>query len=359
MMLGWETMIWGNTMQDYAMAFGYFVILLVAFWILQKVVLVRLKLMSERTATRIDDALIRLVEKIRPPVYGTLALWVALWSLVLSTLVGRVVNGVGTAVLVYQVIVALQVVVDYIIKRRLIKAQSVEDKETGQDQRNIESALSVVNTVTKVVVWSVGLLFILSNFGLNVTSLVASLGIGGIAVALAAQNILGDLFSSLAIYLDKPFAIGDFIIVGDTMGTVKHIGIKTTRIKALAGEEIVLPNQELTNARVRNFKLMETRRVAFTIGVEYQTPKEKVKKIVQLLKEAIESTDKTEFNRAHFKSFGDSALIFEVVYHVTDSDYDLYMDVQQAINLNILELFEREEIVIAYPTHTVLVRNND
>lgn len=356
-MLNWEIIIWGNTLHSYATALGIFVVLLVAFWVGQKIVLARLKSMSERTVTQIDDTLIRMVENIKPPVYGTLALWAAVWSLELAGFVRSVVNGVGTVVLVYQVIVVLQLVIDYVIRRRLLQTRGEEDKADDRDQRNIESALSVVNTVTKVIVWGVGLLFILSNFGINVTSLVASLGIGGIAVALAAQNILGDLFSSLAIYLDKPFAIGDFIIVGDTMGTVKHVGIKTTRIKALAGEEIVLPNQELTNARVRNFKRMEKRRVVFTVGIEYQTPKEKLEKIAPILKEAIESTDKVQFNRAHFKSIGDSALMFEVVYHVMDSDYDLYMDVQQTINLKVVDSLEREGIVIAYPTQTVLVRN--
>ena len=198
-----------------------------------------------------------------------------------------------------------------------------------------------------------GLLLILSNLGFDITTLIASLGIGGVAIALAVQSILSDLFNSLSIYVDKPFTVGDFIIVGDHMGTVQKIGLKTTRIQALQGEEIVISNSELTSSRVRNFKQMQKRRIVFAFGVTYDTSTEKVKKIPEMVKNAIDPLEKAEYDRAHFKNFGDSSLDFEVVYYVLTGDYTEYMDIQQSINLRIMEEFEKEGIEMAFPTRTV------
>lgn len=205
----------------------------------------------------------------------------------------------------------------------------------------------------RIVVWSLALLLILDNLGINVTALIAGLGIGGIAVALAAQNVLGDLFASLAIVLDKPFVLGDFIIVGDLMGTVEHIGIKTTRVRSLSGEQLIFSNSDLLTSRVRNFKRMRERRVVFSIGVTYDTPAAKVKAIPGMLREAVEAQSSIRFDRAHFKEYGDSSLVFEVVYLVLSPDYNLYMDIQQQINFHLLDRFAREGIQFAFPTRTV------
>jgi small-conductance mechanosensitive channel len=188
---------------------------------------------------------------------------------------------------------------------------------------------------------------------------VAGLGIGGIAIALAAQTILGDLFSYLVIFFDKPFEIGDFIILEDKMGTVEYIGIKTTRIRTLGGEQLICSNTDLTNSRVHNFKRMQERRVVFSFGVVYDTTTTKLKLIPGIIKQAIESLRETRFDRAHFKSFGNSSLDFEVVYYILTPDYNLYMDKQQAINMSIFESFEREQIEFAYPTQTLFLRGNE
>lgn len=216
----------------------------------------------------------------------------------------------------------------------------------------IRNALSLIQFMGRVAVWSLAALLILDNLGFNVTALVAGLGIGGIAVALAAQNVLGDLFASLAIVLDRPFEVGDFIVFGDGyMGTVERIGIKTTRIRALSGEQLVCANSDLLGSRVRNYKRMQERRVVFSVGVTYETPPDKLARIPQMLREIVEAQGSaTRFDRAHFQKFGDSSLDFEVVHWVQSPDYNLYMDIQQAINLAIFNTFAAEGIQFAYPT---------
>ena len=210
-----------------------------------------------------------------------------------------------------------------------------------------------ITTVLNWVIWAGGAVFILDNLGIKISAVIAGLGIGGIALALAAQSILGDLFSSFAIFLDKPFKVGDFIIVGDLLGVVEHVGIKTTRIKSLHGEQLVFPNSDLTNSRIRNYKKMQKRRVSFQIGVLYQTTHEQLKNIPQIVAEIVKNIDKVTLDRAHFLSFADFSLVFEIVYYVDGSDYNLYMDIQQEINLALKENFGKAGIEFAYPTQTL------
>lgn len=215
------------------------------------------------------------------------------------------------------------------------------------------TSTSVLGFLLRVALWVVILLMILDNFGVNITTLVASLGIGGIAVALALQNILGDLLSSLSIVLDKPFVVGDFIIVDDIAGTVEHIGLKTTRIRSLSGEQIVFSNSDMLKSRIRNLKRMETRRIVFPISVTYQTSEENVQAIPQILREAVEAQPLAQFDRAHFKACGPSALEFETVYIVQSADYRTYMDIQQNINLRLFARFGALGIKFAHPTQTL------
>jgi len=195
----------------------------------------------------------------------------------------------------------------------------------------------------------------LSNFGYNISTLIAGLGIGGVAIALALQNILTDIFASFSIYFDKPFQTGDFIIVGNDLGVVKKIGIKTTRLQTLQGEELVISNKELTETRIHNYKKMQKRRIVFNFGLTYDTSSAKLKKVLQILKGIIDKIEIAELDRVHFNKFGDFSLNFEVVYYLASSDYNEYMDTQQAINLAIKEKFEKDGIKFAYPTQTVFV----
>jgi small-conductance mechanosensitive channel len=219
------------------------------------------------------------------------------------------------------------------------------------------TALMLIGVVARTLVWALTGLLILDHLGFDITALIAGLGIGGIAVALAAQNILGDLFASLSIVLDKPFVVGDFVVAEGWRGTIERVGIKTTRVRSLDGEQIILSNAELLKMRLHNYKRMQERRILFGVGVTYQTPADKLERVPQLIRDAIERQQLTRFDRAHFKDYGDSSLNYEVVYYVLAPEYGVYMDTQQAINLEIFRAFAQEGIEFAYPTRTLYVTN--
>jgi small-conductance mechanosensitive channel len=223
----------------------------------------------------------------------------------------------------------------------------------AEQNRAIANALGLIKLFAHVVVWSIALLLILNNLGFDVTALVAGLGIGGIAVALAAQNILSDLFASLAIVLDQPFVVGDAVLVGDKTGTVERIGIKTTRLRSLSGEELIVSNADLLASRIHNFKRMAERRVEFTIGIAYETPAEKVEKLPGMLRAIVEAQGQVRFDRAHFARYSDAALVYEVVYWTLSADYNVYMDTQQRINLAIFRQLQDEGVAFAHPTQTI------
>ena len=227
--------------------------------------------------------------------------------------------------------------------------------ETNKKKSQVKNAVSLIKFIARSIIWSIALLLCVENIGIDITALVAGLGIGGIAIALAAQNILSDLFASLAIVLDKPFEIDDYIVVGDISGTVEQIGIKTTRIRALSGEELVCSNADLLGSRVRNYKRMKERRAIFELGVVYQTPHNLLTKIPEIIEKIIENAEFARFDRANFKSFGDSSLLFEIVFYVSapGNDYNEYMKVQQGINYEIFKKFEELKIDFAYPTQTL------
>jgi len=234
----------------------------------------------------------------------------------------------------------------------------IEQYRQQQIEKDPASAttLNLLNFIGRVVLWALILLLVLDNLGFNITALVAGLGVGGIAVALAMQTILGDLFASLSIVLDKPFVMGDFLIVDDLLGTVENVGLKTTRLRSLSGEQLVLSNSDLLKSRIRNYGRMYERRVVFNIGVTYQTTREQLIKIPKIIFDAVKLQDKTRFDRSHFKEYGDFSLNFESVYYVKGPDYNEYMDIQQAINLYLHEVFEQEGIEFAYPTQTVYIQ---
>ncbi|MEL7535815.1 MAG: mechanosensitive ion channel family protein [Pseudomonadota bacterium] len=235
--------------------------------------------------------------------------------------------------------------------------QALERKRAREAIRNrgAVAAMDLLSLILRVAIWSVVFLLILSNLGVNITALVAGLGVGGIAIALAAQNILGDLFASLSIILDKPFVVGDFLAVDSYLGSVERVGIKTTRLRSLSGEQLVFSNNDLLGSRVRNYGRLHERRIVFSIGVTYETTPAKLKAIPTILREAVEAEQDVRFDRAHFKSYGDFALIFEIVYYVLVADYNRYMDIQQSINFALFERLAEEGVAFAYPTQTVYV----
>ncbi len=337
----------GNTVQTYAIARGIFFAVIIGLWILKTVVVKRLRRLAERTATDIDDFLIGLPRHVGPVTYFVLALYLATRSLVLPDNLERVIHILFVVILTFKIIQTAQEIAAFLLRKWAARAEP--DDPT--------SAVVVTNMikVLRVALWATGVIFVLDNLGIHVTSIVAGLGIGGVAVALAAQSLLGDAFSSFAIFVDKPFKVGDFIIVGDLLGTVEHVGFKTTRVRSLGGEQLIFSNSDLTSSRIRNYKRMKTRRIVFTVGVTYQTTLEQVKAIPGIIEEIIKSHELAKFDRAHFKSFGDFALIFEAVYNVLAPEYNKYMDVQQSINEEIMEAFQKRGIEFAYPTQQLFV----
>lgn len=223
----------------------------------------------------------------------------------------------------------------------------------GSQQSSALATLSAWGA--RVLLWSIVLLAMLSNLGVNITAFVASLGVGGIAVALAVQNILGDLFASLSIAVDKPFEVGDFIVIGPLAGTVEHVGLKTTRIRSLGGEQIVMANASMISSTIQNYKRLQERRIVFEFGLSYDTPTEAVKKAPGIVEEAIKAQAQARFDRAHLRGFGKEALEFECVYIVQDPGYNLYMDIQQAINFKLLERFSKIGAKFAVPVRAIKV----
>lgn len=341
-----EMVFLGNTLLNYTRAIGVFVLLSIIFRFIQFLILHRLAKLAKKTETDIDDTLIEIVRSLKPSFYYFVALYFAVTFLTLTPLIGQIVNGMLIAWVIYQVIIALQILIDYALGKKLEK----KEKDPGA-----RAAVKYVGNFLKGALWVIGLLLILSNLGVNITSLVAGLGIGGIAIALALQSVLGDLFSSFAIYFDKPFQIGDFIVVGESAGTVEKIGIKTTRIRSTTGEELIISNQELTSARIKNYKRLKARRALFTIGVLYETPVEKLRKIPDFIKKIIESVPKTRFDRVHFKELADFSLNFEVSFYVESNEYQEFLDTQQEVFLQMMEVFAKEGISFAYPTQTLYI----
>lgn len=319
---------------------------------LRAVLLRRLQRLAATSETRIDDALAEMLKRTHPLSAVALSLFVAFAVVEVAPRVERIGRPVAMLVLLVQVGFWGSILLRELIERKFVSPQSMLE-DPGR------AAVARMGVLAgRVALWSLLVLLALANVGVNISALVAGLGVGGIAIALATQNILGDLFASFSILLDKPFVPGDFVIVGDFMGTVEQIGVKTTRVRSLGGEQLIFANSDLLQSRLRNYKRMNERRVLFKLGVVYQTPAQKLRQIPALLRQIVESNEHTRFDRAHFVAYGDFSLNFEIVYYVLDSDYNRYMDIQQRINFDIFERFSAEKIEFAYPTQTLLVQAN-
>ncbi|MFH1577500.1 MAG: mechanosensitive ion channel family protein [Candidatus Omnitrophota bacterium] len=339
-----QTQIFENRVLDYLISFFVFLIYILIVYIFKTWILIRLKQWSQKTANTLDDFLVGISERNLLPLLYFGAFYISIRNLKLDSVLSKIIDIFGLTLLTIITIRFLIAVINYGLEAYWLRKEGDSAK-----QKNLKGII----TILKVVIWGLGIVFLLDNLGFEISAVIAGLGIGGVAVALAAQAILGDLFSYFAIFFDRPFEVGDFIIIGDFLGTIEHIGIKTTRIRSLGGEQIVFSNSDLTGSRVRNYKRMDNRRVVFKLGTTYQTSLAQVKEIPAIIKFVIANTPDTVFDRAHFFSFGDFSLVFEVVYYVLSRDYNKYMDIQQAINFAIKEEFERRGIEFAYPTQTL------
>ncbi|RZL38023.1 MAG: mechanosensitive ion channel family protein [Rubrivivax sp.] len=308
-----------------------------------RLVIKRLKALSSRTSTTLDDGLVSVLERTNTALIWIVGLLVSLTVLPLDDRWHARVSQLWFAVVALQMGLWCQQALS-----QVLTAHQLRHGGGGA----LSASATLLSWGLRGALWVIVLLAVLSNMGVNITAFVASLGIGGIALALAVQNILGDLFASLAIAVDKPFEVGDAISVGDVNGTVERVGLKTTRIRSLGGEQIVMSNAELLKRTVANFKRQETRRVAFTFGVTYDTTAEQVAAVPPMVKALIEADSQLQFSRAHFKGFGERSLDFEVVYLVKNPSYDLYMDRQQALYLALMQALQQRGIRFAFRTQT-------
>ncbi|MEZ4103933.1 MAG: mechanosensitive ion channel family protein [Candidatus Paceibacterota bacterium] len=337
------------------LAFIVFVALTFIFWIVRNVVVKHLHKLSGKTGTDIDDTVIEAVQGIRVWVYTIASLFFALQMVVVPDWFDKTIKAIFLFAIVWQLIEIALKFVGY-FSARFLERDSDGD---GEVDPGSATASHMVDLTARIVFWVLGILFILSNLGIEVTSLLAGLGIGGLAVALALQGILSDLFASFSIYLDRPFRIGDFVVVGNDSGTIQKIGVKSTRIKTLQGEELVVSNMELTSARVNNYKKMKERRIVTNIGVLYETPLEKLRQVESEVTEIFKDLEGGRLDRVHFTTFGDFSLNFEIVYYIESPEYTDYLNVQQKFNFELMERFAKLSIEFAYPTQTILTKKAD
>ncbi|ULQ48070.1 mechanosensitive ion channel family protein [Flagellatimonas centrodinii] len=338
-----------NPLRDWLTVFAVALTINVAIGAIKWVILNRLSRLARNTQSRVDDSLVFVARATRQWLVLGVTLSVATRLLNLPERVVDVFTITATVALFLQIGMWLNAGIGFWLERYKSRTLATD--------AGAATSLAALGFVSRIVLWSALVLVTLDNLGVDVTALVAGLGVGGIAVALAVQNILGDLFASLSIVIDKPFVLGDFVVVDTLSGTVEHVGLKTTRIRSLSGEQIIFSNSDLLKTRIRNYKRMYERRIPFTFGVLYQTTPAQLEAIPAMVREVIDATPNTRFDRAHFLKFGDSSLDFEVIYWVTSSDYTDYMDAQQAINLALVRRFAAAGIDFAYPTRTLFIEH--
>lgn len=336
-----------NTVQSWLIALAVAVAAFVALVIVKRFINSRLSVLVKRTESKWDDAFAELVAHTNSLFLFIIALFIGSLFLDLHGIQREIVFSVAAVAVIVQGGLWLNGLIQFVLNSEASRRRQMDPASV--------TTVNAMGFVGRLVLWAVVLLLILQNLGVDITALVAGLGIGGVAVALAVQNILGDLFASLSIVLDQPFSVGDFLIIGDLLGSVEHVGLKTTRLRSLSGEQLIFSNADLLGSRIRNYGRMFERRVVFNLSVTYQTPREKLIRIPTIIRLIIEEQEKVRFDRSHFQAYGDFSLKFETVYYVLGSDYNLYMDIQQAIYLQIHEAFEQEGIEFAYPTQTILV----
>ncbi|MBX2865920.1 MAG: mechanosensitive ion channel family protein [Leptolyngbyaceae cyanobacterium MAG.088] len=339
-----QTTFLGNTVAGYGIALLNIGIGIAIANLLKRLILRRLKRWAKRTTNTLDDQLVNLIER---PTLWLLYLgscYISLQNLTLSPSVYQLLRSVGIISATLLLVQLLGSVAEYSLRIYGF---------IHREQPNIRQSLNALIPAVRVFLWAIGIVFVLDNLGFDISAVVTGLGISGVAIALASQGILQDLFSYFSILLDRPFEIGDFIVIGDMAGTVQQVGIKTTRLRSLDGEQLILANTDLTASRVQNFQRMAQRRIAFNLGVTYETTMAQLEQIPDIIRKIIEEIPQVTFDRAHFASFEDFSLNYEIVYLVNTKDYNLYRDVQQQINLAIKQQFDQAGIEFAYPTQVL------
>lgn len=349
--LAWT--VYDNPLSAWLVALGILTVGSALLLLVKHVVVARLERYSRRTRTDLDDLVADVLKGTRAYFIVMVVLSGAALALVLPPGVRQGIRALTVIALCFQVIRWGNRVISFWVGRYTTRhADGTVDGATA-------TTVTAVGYAARLLLWLVILLLALDNFGVNVTALVAGLGITGIAVALAVQSVLGDLMAALSIVLDKPFVVGDVIVVDQFQGTVENIGLRSTRVRSLTGEQIIFSNADLLRSRILNYRRMVERRVTFVLGVTYDTPPDTVARIPALLGEIVTAQEFARLDRTHFRGFADSALEFETVYFMLTDDYTQYMDAQQAINLAILRRFQADGIDFAYPTRTLIMHEGE
>ncbi|MEO6546368.1 MAG: mechanosensitive ion channel family protein [Ferruginibacter sp.] len=340
---------WGNTLLDY----GFVAVGILLTWLVIKLIkrrlLVLLKKLTARSTTKLDDMLVEVAEMFLIPYLYLLINYNIIKLLQMSPTVEKLLTAAFMCITTFYAVR----LTNYFIQRSVI-GYLERKNELPERIKQVSGMLVIV----KVIVWGMGGIMLADNLGYDVTTIIAGMGVGGIAIALAAQNILGDLFSYFVIFFDKPFEIGDFIVMDSNSGIVEKIGIKSSHVRSLDGQQLVMPNAEMVKSVIHNYKRLKRRRIVFSVGVVYSTSSIMLRSIPHIAEDIIRIQPAVSFDRAHFKSFGDFSINFEIVYYVESADYLLYMNTHQNICLNIFEKFEEEGIEFAFPTQTLFIQND-
>ncbi len=335
----WQEEVLGNLVQNYLFCFITLFCLVLFFGVFKKYLVHRLEKWAQKTETEFDDIIVDLAGSIKIWFYFYTALWLSLFWLEINTTAQRVLNVLFIILVFYQGVKFVQALIEYFASQKF------------DQEKEYKKKVDLLSKLAQGVMWALGLLLILSNLGIDINALIAGLGIGGIAIALASQNILGDLFASFTVYLDQPFELGDFIVVGKESGTVEKIGIKTTRLKAMTGEEIIIANKDVTSARIKNYRKMKTRFVTFDLTLDYKT--KKIEKIPDLITQSVKGIKDVKFNRALLKELGSSGIVFNIAYTVQSRDWQKYLEINQEVLFKIKQALDKEKIKLAYPTQTI------
>ncbi len=341
-----EIIFWDNSLTSYMISGLVFLAGIFAINFVYKRIVNRIEVYAKKKNTNFVDFVLSVFKKTVYPLFYYALMVGSINILKINDDLDKFFKVIGYILLTVAIVRFIMELIDYWLK--------VFQKKHNNDQAQIKGLRGLI-TVVKIIIWSLAVMFVLKNLGYDVDGAIAGLGITGIAVALAAQKILGDLFSYFSILFDKPFEPGDFIIIDEYMGTIEHIGIKTTRLESLTGEQLIISNSDLTSSRLRNYKRMKNRRISFDVNIVYETPHEVLSEVPSILEKIAKSVDRITFDRAHFSGYGDFSLVFTVVYYVNSSDYRIYMDVQQEINYKIFEEFSNRNIEFAYPTQKIFM----
>jgi len=328
----------GNDVESWLVAIFMFLATVIVLLLIKRFAIRKLSALAKHTSTQLDDFIINLIDGTKGGLLLVVALWLASGGLELPERLASALRWALTVGIFLQIGIWAHAIIFFALSRKL--------RGNNDLRSSTKSALGVMNFFIQVILWSVIVLLALDNLGINVTALVAGLGVGSVAIALALQNILGDIFCSISILLDKPFEVDDSITIGEFSGVVEAIGIKSTKIRSVTGEQIIISNADLLGSRIRNNRRMNERRISFNFSVIYQVDPEQLQQIPEIVKEIIEKLPSTRFDRAHLRALEPLGVAYEVVYFVLSSDYNKYMDAQQHINLELIKRFQSEQIVL-------------